>query len=302
MNAIFSTLVPVFLLIALGAVLQRVRFFGEGVVAGLNRLTYWIGLPTLVFVSLSTAEPGTGRPFALLSAMLAATLAVIGAAWVIAVRLGVAAADRGTFVQAGFRGTLAFVGLPVVMVLPEVPRTAAVLVIAPMILAYNVFAVVALSASRHGSGALRTVVLEIARNPIIWASAAGGCWYANGWSVWGPLQTGLAQLARMAVPLALLCIGTVLVSTPLRGAGRRVLAAGLVKAVVSPALALGVGVLWGLPPGELRLLLVLTACPTAAVSFTMVKELGGDQALAARAIVASTLLSAVALTLIVALA
>lgn len=304
MAPILGTLVPVFLLIALGALLQRARFFADGVVAGLNRLTYWIGLPTLVFVSLSTAEPGTGRPLRLLVVMLAATLVVMAVAWALARWLGVQPADRGTFVQAGFRGNLAFVGLPVVMVLPGVPRTAAILLIAPMILFYNLFAVVVLSASRHGADfrALPTTVREILRNPIIWASAAGACWYINGWEVWAPLMTALGQLARMAVPLALLCIGTALVATPLRGAGARVAAAALTKGVLSPLAALGLGWLAGVDREGLRLLLVLAACPTAAVSFTMVRELGGDEVLAARAIVASTLVSAGALAVIVALA
>lgn len=303
MNAILSTLVPIFLLIALGAVLQRVRFWGEGVVAGINRLTYWVGLPTLVFVSLSTAESGSGRPGWLLAALVLSTLAVMVVAWLLSRWLGVAPEARGTFVQAGFRGNLAFVGLPVVMVLPDVPRTAAILVIAPMILLYNVFAVIALSASRHGVGvgAAWTTLREVLKNPIIWASAAGGIWYVQGWTVWAPLMTGLSQLARMAVPLALLCIGATLLSTPLRGSGSRVIAAALVKAVVSPLIAGGVGWLFGLPTDGLRLLMVLAACPTAAVSFTMVRELGGDEALAARSIVASTLASAVTLAVIVAL-
>lgn len=272
-------------------------------VAGINRLTYWIGLPALVFVSLSTAEAGEGRPVMLLVALLTSTLVVIAGAWLISPRLGIAPEARGTFVQAGFRGNLAFVGLPVVMVLPGVPRATAILLIAPMILFYNLCAVVVLSASRHGlgRGTWRTMIREILRNPIIWASAAGGCWYVNGWSVWAPLMTSLSQLARMAVPLALLCIGAALMSTPLRGAGPRVLAAAFTKAVVSPLLAGGIGWAMGASSEGMRLLMVLAACPTAAVSYTMVRELGGDEGLAARAIVASTLASAVTLAVIVAL-
>lgn len=303
MAAILSTLVPVFLLIALGAILQRGRFFAEGVVGGLNRLTYWVGLPTLVFVSLATAESGAGHVGGLLIAMLLTTLAVVALAGLLGKRMGVLPVDRGTFIQAGFRGNLAFVGLPVVMVLPGTSPAMAVLVIAPMILVYNVLAVIALSMSRHGAGVGvgRIVLREVVRNPIIWASIAGGLWYLNAWPVWAPLLTGLTQLARMAVPLALLCIGTALVSTPLRGAGSRVLATAILKAVVSPLLAWAIGSGLGLDTGALRLLMVLTACPTASVSFTMVLELGGDQVLAARSIVASALLSAVTLAVIVAL-
>lgn len=46
---ILSVLLPVMLLIALGSLLERIRFVGPELIGGLNKLTYWVALPSLIF-------------------------------------------------------------------------------------------------------------------------------------------------------------------------------------------------------------------------------------------------------------
>ncbi|MBL9205825.1 MAG: AEC family transporter [Opitutaceae bacterium] len=297
---LFTLLAPFFLILALGAALERGGFFGPGFMAGVNKLTYWVGLPILVWVSLTHAEHGTAETGLLLGGLVVATLISLALAWLAARLIGVRNEGVGTWVQAAFRGNLTFVGLPIVLTLPGIPRTAAVLAMAPMLLLYNGAAVAMLLASRkteaHRMGVL--IARELLRNPIILASIGGGIFYYCNWPVWEPLDLTLSLLSRMAVPLALLCIGSALVSTPIRGNRRAVFLAALFKTGISPLVGFGVARLLHLDAGETRVVLLLMACPTAAVSYTMVRQLGGDEAVAASAIVASTLLAAVALPVI----
>lgn len=297
MSVVLSTLLPLFLVIALGAALARGGFFQAGVTAGLNRLIFWVGLPALIFGSLSTAERSDSRPGLLLVAMLVATLLTALAAWGLAALIRLPRLSHGTFVQAVFRGNLAFVGLPVILSLPGLPLTPALLVIAPMMIVYNLLAVVALVASRRGLrlSALGSVFGEVAKNPLILSSLAGGLAYLFGWRLWPPLETAVIQVGRMAVPLALLVIGSALVTLPLRGNIRLAAFAAAGKTVLSPLLGLGVGLALGLPQDALFTLVILMACPTAAISYSMTCQLGGDEALAAGGIVASTIASALAL-------
>lgn len=297
MNVILSTLLPLFLVIALGAALSRGGFFQAGMTAGLNRLIFWVGLPALIFSSLSTAERADSRPGLLLLAMTLATLLTVLAAWGLARLLRLPKTSHGTLIQAIFRGNLAFVGLPVVLSLPDIPATPALLVIAPMMILYNLLAVTALVASRDGFklSALGSVGTEIIKNPLILSSLAGGLAYLFEWRLWAPLETTVTQIGRMAVPLALLVIGAALVSLPLRGNLRLAVIAGLGKTLLSPLLGLVVGSALGLPPEALFTLVLLMACPTAAISYPMACQLGGDEALAAGGIVASTLTAALAL-------
>jgi predicted permease len=58
----------------------------------------------------------------------------------------------------------------------------------------------------------------------------------------------------------------------------------------------------GLAGVERTVILVMLACPTAVISYSMAGQLGGDEGLAAQAVVGSTLASAASLGLILALA
>ena len=303
MREVFELLGPIFLLIALGAALQRGAFFGAGVVAGLNKLCYWIALPALIVGSLVRGGAGSGNGGGrLLVATVVATLAVAALGWGVATALRVRWEARGTFAQAFFRGNLAFVGLPILLKVPGVEETRVLLLLAPIMVLYNVLAVALLVVSRHGLSwvVLRTVGAEWLRNPIIWASVLGALAYACGWVLPEPWGGTVVLLGRMAVPLALLTVGAVLVNLPTgawRGAAWMVMAG---KAVLSPLVGWAVAAAWGITGLDRLILLVALACPTAVASHTMAGAMGGDEAMAAQAVVGSTVASAVVLALILA--
>src|SRR6478735_4197785 len=50
---IINTLAPVFLLIAIGSALQFCKFVSPDFLKEANRLTYWLGLPALLFSQLA---------------------------------------------------------------------------------------------------------------------------------------------------------------------------------------------------------------------------------------------------------
>ncbi len=307
MSAVLELLGPIFLLVALGAGLQRGGFFQAGVVPGLNRLCYWVGLPALILASLTHGGAGAGAGRAawggrVLGVMAGTTLAVAALGWVIAGAMKLRWTERGTFTQAFFRGNLAFVGLPILLKAPGVDAAALMLLLAPMMVLYNVLAVSALVASRHGLGwaTLKPLVGEWLRNPIIWASVVGGLAYVRGWVMPGVPGETIGLLGKMSVPLALVTIGAVLAALP-TGAWRGAAWAAVGgKVIVSPLLGWGLAAWLGIEGTERLMLLVGLACPTAVVSYAMAGEMGGDEALAAQAVVLSTLAAAPVLTLILA--
>jgi hypothetical protein len=225
--------------------------------------------------------------------------------------LRVPAAATGTFVQAGFRGNLAYIGLPIIFALPDAPgpggesaRTLAILALAPLLVVYNAAAVIALLSSQHeASWAMAPrVAREVVKNPLILASVAGGLFAWLGGTLPVVLARTLTPLGELALPCALLCIGGSLLTTPLRGNRRVITAAALLKTALCPLLGYAAACWLGLDGEARRLTLVFLACPTAAASYTMALELGGDEALASGSIVLSTLFSAAALAAVLALA
>ncbi|RRJ97749.1 AEC family transporter [Opitutaceae bacterium TAV4] len=303
MHAILTSILPIFLIIALGAALQKYGFFRAGVVPALNRLAFFVGLPALIFSGLASAEHSGNEPVRLFLALVLATVLMAGLGWAGAWALRIPGATQGTFVQGVFRGNGAFVGLPVLVALPQVSPTVAMLVIAPLMIVYNVLAVSALLASQHGMGrgVVKALVLGIVQNPIILASVAGGLFYLSGLTCPAPVLGTLRLIAGMVVPVSLICIGSALVTLPLRGNLRLSVLSALGKAWVCPLLGYGVARLLGVEGNDLTVMLVYMAAPTAIMSYTMVQQLGGDEAMAAGTIVLSTLASAVSLGVIVAL-
>jgi len=307
---IIDSLAPVVLLIGLGVFLVRISFVKREMLKGMNDLAYWIGLPTFIFYSLATVPLKTAALGPMLAVFLTGTAAALGGGFIAVRLLKQPIASRGTFLQATFRGNLAFIGLPIVVFTasglpdadPQTMQELAVLTLAPMMVIYNVVAVLLLYGSQTGfSGELVAKTLrQVATNPLILASVAGIAVALAGWTFPNFLDRTLEALGRLALPLALLSIGGSLVTVPVRGSLAAAGTASLLKVGVAPLIGIGAGIALGAPSEVLLVAAIYLSCPTAAASYVLARQLGGDEALAASTIVISTLLSLISLSLAVA--
>ncbi len=305
---IFNTLVPVFLLVAVGVWLQRSGLVSPGFLKEANRVTYWLGLPALLFTQLAVAAPALETVGPLLVTVGGGTLGVIAAAYGIGWWLRVPGGALGTFVQGGFRGNLAFVGLPIIFALPETTvaggltlRAAVVVVVAPAMVLYNVAGVVVLLLSQHrlGFGMIRPMLRQLLVTPPLLATLAGiGC-AVLGWRLPLAVDRTLSALGEMALPLGLLGVGGSLATFTLTAGWRVPAVAALIKVALSPAIGWLIGRACGLDAASLQLAMILMACPTAIVSYTLALEMKGDEAMASATIAASVLASLITLALIV---
>lgn len=306
---ILNILAPVFLLIAVGAVLQKTAFVSPNFLKEANRITYWLGLPALLFSQLAGSfHQGSGAGL-MLVVMLLATVVLIFAGYLAAWLLGVPGVAVGTFVQGGFRGNLAFVGLPIVYSLPDAPlfgdmsvRTAAILTVAPMMVFYNVGGVIVLLLSQHRLSwrMILPFLKQLATTPPLVATFAGITFALMGWPLPSAVDKTFAALGEMALPLGLLGVGGSLITVKLGANWPRPLAAALLKTLISPLLGWGVGRALGLEGLGLKLVMILMACPTAVVSYTVALELKGDEAIASGTIVLSVLTSLLTLAAVLA--
>ena len=306
---VFNTLAPVFLLIGIGAFLQRARFVSGGFLKEANFVTYWLGLPALLFSQLASSFHDAAGAHIVLTAMAVATGLVIVVAYVVSYALKVPSAAAGTLVQGAFRGNLAFIGLPIVFAMPDTPiasgmslRAAAVVVVGPMMVAYNFAGVVVLLISQHtlGSAMVRPFFRQLATTPPLIATVAGILFAVAGWTLPASIDQAMTALGEMALPLGLLGVGGALVSAEPGTLGRGTWAAALIKTALSPALGWAVGRALGLAPLELKMLMIFMATPTAVASYTVALQLKGDERIASGAIVLSVVTSIVTLALIIA--
>ncbi|MBX3737608.1 MAG: AEC family transporter [Candidatus Didemnitutus sp.] len=307
---VLNALAPVFLMIALGAWMQRTEFVSASFLREANRVTYWLGLPALLFSQLVNSLHQAAGAEKLLGAMGVVLALSLVAGYALAVLLRVPGGAMGTFVQGAFRGNLAFVGLPIVFALPNVPvlggmplHSAAVLVVAPTMVIYNLGAVVVLVASQHAFGwaSVRPVVRQLAVTPPLLATLAGMGFAAMGWTLPHAIAQTLEALGEMALPLGLLGVGGSLVTARLGSAWKAPVGSAVLKTFGGPLLAWAAARMFGLGAVETSLLMILSAAPTAIVSYTMAVELKGDEQLASATIVVSVATSLAALAACVAL-
>lgn len=298
---IVNALAPLAVLVALGAVLLKTGFFTTALRQGLDRLVYWVALPALIVRVLAQAPPAADDGSVQMTLVLcAATLAAALIAWGVAWISRVPRASVGVLIQAAFRGNLAFVGLPVIALASHddsVLLAKAAFVFAPTVVLYNVLGVVGLVASqqRFSADMPRRMVWSLATNPLLLACVVGMALGAWGQALPTAASTSLELLGKPAGPLALLSLGGVLVSYPVKRHLGLGLVTSLFKCGLVPLLTWVFARFMGLDGPDLQVVMIFSACPTAVASYVLATQLKGDAGLAAAAIVISTLLSGLAL-------
>lgn len=302
---IVNTLAPLVLLIVLGGVLAKYEFLGHQFMADLNKLAFWIALPALLFTSANHASQPGGQMWTLIAVLFGATILIAAIGWAVSYALKMPDHTRGTLAQSALRGNLAYIGIPVLAysfsTLPgkgdNKAMATAVIAMVLLMAFYNVISVVVLQLSHHSTQGAdwRKVVKSVATNPLLLAGILGLVVPLLNVTLPEFVQRALEALGAAAVPIALMCIGGSLATTSLKGRVSWVVVAALLKVALLPVLVFWISRLVGLKHDELRIAVILSCCPTAAASFIMAKQMGGDAALASGSIALSTVLSGLSL-------
>ncbi len=286
--AILSGIVPVFLLIGLGALARRLGWADDRFVRDLNRVIFWFAIPALLLRLLGKADlviRGAGEMIGVVVAATAATgLLALVYAWIRREN----PSRLGVIVQAAIRGNLVYVGFPVIFAAGgETALTLAAVTAAVLIPFQNLLAVAALlrAGSRSGFDAFKAVLL----NPVVLGVAGGLIWNRLGWAPWAWLDNFLHLLGNIAMPGALLALGAQMDLDRLRRSTEAVSVATTLKLAVTPALGLAMMHFLGID-GEAALVgILLLASPTAIASTAVAQEMGGDLDLAGACVMAASL-------------
>ena len=169
-------------------------------------------------------------------------------------------------------------GLPVLVSLcGEGSNTGAVaLVIAVVVPMFNALSVTALEIYRGGKPNPLKILKSVATNPLILASLLGIVLLLLGVKLPNFLQKPVADLSKMATPLALVILGAEFNFGQVRKCVRQLVIGVSGRLVVMPLIFLTIAVLLGFRGEELIALLVMLAAPPAVSSFTMAQQMDGE--------------------------
>ncbi len=306
---IINSIAPIFLLIALGKVLEKTGFLPAAFFKGLTRLVFWFALPALLINNLCQAELELATISRIVLLLTLGTLLTMAMAWLVSGKLSLSPPKTGSFIQGAFRGNGAFIALPVIVYsmgsLDPRAEALATVVLAPVVILFNILGVIVLvhyRKDRSDKGvSIPALTGELIRNPLILACVAGLT--LNFLNIELPrfLSTSLGALGRTALPLVLMSIGASLEIERLRGAASPSLIAALLKVVAAPLFGFLLAGLFDLTQTEKMIAVFYLAAPAAAMSYVMAVEMGNDGPLAGRIVTLSTLLSAITIPIIMAI-
>lgn len=307
MDLIFSALAPVFLIIALGAVLRRVLLTDALHWAALEKLTYFVLFPALLVVSAVKADLSRVNVLALGGALIGAVILL--SALILLLRrplVSVLVADGPAFTSL-FQGAVRWNTYIVLAVAGGLYGAAGITIAAfalvAMIPLVNIIAVLVLAAysGRHPP-TFGYVIGQLGRNPYIWACAAGAVLNVTHLPVPGVLLEFGDILGRASLALGLLVVGGGLMLDRLARPRPIVFAALVLKLAVKPAIAIGLGLLCGLTGTELVVAAITAAVPSAPNGYVLARQMGGDAPLLAEILTLQIVGAAVTLPLVVAVA
>lgn len=288
----FNVVLPLCLCIALGYFLYRINMIEEATQKSMNKLVFRVFLPIYIFNSIYTTDIAKVFDVRLVALVVLGTLAMFMALMVLIPKIEKENAKRGVMVQASFRSNFVLFGVPIAASLcGEANIGPTSLLVGFVVPIYNILAVVCLESFRGGKPDIRKILRGIATNLLIIASVLGiGL---NMLSV--PLPTGVkkavADIGKIATPLSLVVLGAGFRFNAIRGYVRQIAVCMTNKLILSPFLAISVGVMLGLRNEMLVPVLAVFGSPIAVSSYTMAEQMDGDGRLAASLVVLTSVCS-----------
>lgn len=281
MAAWFDAFLPAFGLLALGALLKRVLLPEDAVWAGIERLIYWVLLPSLIVAALAQVDLAT-LP---LGRIVVVIWGALGIGTVLALLLSRALRQDHGAMTSVLMGGIRFnnlMGFAIAGALfgqeGIVMAAVATGVIVPFV-QFVTTAAFAIGGRGPGFRPLH-VARQIALNPLITACVIG-----FGIAALGGLPPGIGPtvqaLGRASVALGLLCVGAALAAESFTDRPALQFLTGFQKLVIMPALTLGLCRLFGLEGLTVTVAVLFMALPTAATSYVMSRAMGGDARLMA---------------------
>jgi predicted permease len=300
LNLVLNSLLPLFVLIALGVFLRRTSLVGESFFKTSDRLVYYVFFPALLFLKISRPTPTFVVHWTWLAVLLAMMVLVAGASLVAAHLLGLSRRQVGAFSQTTYRFNT-YLGMAVVLsLMGETGVKYLGLLISAAIPLANLMAVSGLiwcqGAEARWRARLGHLIRELVVNPLIIACLAGLVYGSLGWGLPVFVDRTLDLLGNLSLPLALLSIGAALRFAPLRRNQAPALAAVALKQVALPGLGLAGLWLAGATGDFWRVAVIWLCLPTSTLAYVLAAQLDGDADLTAAVVVVSHLFAVVTLS------
>lgn len=302
-NLIFSlnSTVPVFLMMVLGYLLNRMGRFDRAFADKINPFVFNAALPVLLFKDLSGSDFysvwDTGFVLFCLFSSLISILVMIGISYFLKDK-----SIQAEFIQGGFRSSPGLLGVAFIQsIYGGSNATAASLLIIGAVPIYNIAAVVVLTLFKPEHGRLDKKLVQktltgVITNPLIIGVLIGLCWSLLKIPQPEIMKKTVSSFSAVATPLGLMALGASFDFKKAFAKLKPSLVCSFFKLFVFVGIFLPIAVWLGYRQDKLVAALIMLGGAATVSGFTMAKSMGHEGVLNASVVMLTTLLSAFTLT------
>ena len=303
-NFIYSinATIPVFLVMIIGYILKQIGMLDDHFASKANKFNFKVTLPCLLFADLAATDMRSHFDLRFVLFCAIVTSICFWSVWGLAKLFIKDKSIIGAFVQASFRGSAAVFGIAFIVNIYGNSGMAPQMIIGAVPL-YNIYSVIVLTfeaeQSSEGGASIKKAIVNIFKNPIILSIAFSCFWSLTGLYGHTPsicIKT-IDSFAKMASPLALVCIGVTFEGKKAIQKITPTIIASVTKVLIQPGIFLPIAIYFGFTGKELIALIIMLGSPTTPSCYIMAKNMNNDGILTSSIVVLTTLLSAVTLTL-----
>lgn len=304
MEPIFNVVLPVFAIILSGYVCGRVGILGAASSEALNKFVYFVALPVLLFYSMARVDPAEIFNLPYLAAFAAgsfvtAILGIVIARVVFRTRL----ADQSMYGMVAIFGNTGYMGIPLSIIAfgeaGALPAIVATVFQSTVMIAFFAVLIESDLHGERGAKAIFEVTKSLSKNPLMVSSLAGIAWSFTGVDLPTPVANFCSILSGAAGPSALFAIGLFLVGKPLLHGFAEVSSVSFIKLLIHPLITWGLfHYVFEVDPLWEAVGILMAALPAGALCFVVAQNYNVYVQRTSAAILLSTLVAVVTLSLL----
>ena len=302
----FSLALPLFSLILIGYLTQRLSGWPSSVLDGLTRFVFTLAIPAMLFRLMSNSHNLPPVDSRLLIAFFGGCLIVFVMGRLVSWKIfALDGASQSVFALGGIFSNNVMLGLPLTQLAlgdAAVPSVALVVVFN----ALTLWTLVSVSVewARYGSLSMRgfaRTLKGVLTNPIVIGVFSGSLLSLSGWSLPAAIDSPVAMLGETASPISLIVLGMGLAQYGIREGIAISVTISAIKLIVQPLVVWGLAWLIGLPKMETQAVVLLASMSIGANVYLMSCQFKVPEGPTASALVLSTLAASVTTPLVLAL-
>ena len=280
---------PVILMMVVGYTAKKCNVVKEEDVPKVNSVAFRIFLPVMTFNSIYTSELSSSVKPQLMTYALCAVILSFILSWIFAEKFVKQRDRKGVVIQGIFRSNYLIIGGPIAANLMGSNELGVIAVLSAVIVpTFNMFAVICLEWYNGKKPSIPVLIKDVLSTPLVVASILGVLVKLLNIEFPEFANELINDMSAVASPLMLVMLGASIKFNGVKNHVRELVAVCMGRLVVMPGIFLSLGAALGFRGMDFAALIGVFASSTAAASYTMAQQMGGDGELAGNIVVCTS--------------